>query len=210
MLRNDGLAIVIQDSEILDGCERALLEEGHQVHGFRNEEDALEHLERAPIGILLTEFASGRLRRSGLIDYARRHPHLALVALLDPAERLDRVDDLDGLVYDTVPYPPETSVLLRAARRASERLALQAEVAQLKAALEQKADGGARDAFQIPSLPDAGISLQNIERELLARALEKFRGNQTRTARYLNISRRTLIYRIGKYKLRETSLRAHA
>ena len=48
-------------------------------------------------------------------------------------------------------------------------------------------------------LPEGGISLEAIERELIGRALEKFAGNQTQTARYLDISRRTLIYRMEKH-----------
>jgi two-component system NtrC family response regulator len=51
-------------------------------------------------------------------------------------------------------------------------------------------------------LPENGVSLAQIERDLLMAALAKFAGNQTKAARYLNISRRTLIYRMGKYKLR--------
>ena len=45
-------------------------------------------------------------------------------------------------------------------------------------------------------------SIQRPQRELLMKALEKFSGNQTQAARYLNISRRTLIYRMEKYHLR--------
>jgi DNA-binding NtrC family response regulator len=51
-------------------------------------------------------------------------------------------------------------------------------------------------------LPEEGISLEGIERELLVRALEKHSGNQTQAARYLDISRRTLIYRMEKHGLR--------
>jgi two-component system NtrC family response regulator len=53
-------------------------------------------------------------------------------------------------------------------------------------------------------LPEEGISLEGIERELLLRALEKFKGNQTQAARYLDISRRTLIYRMEKHGLRQS------
>lgn len=51
-------------------------------------------------------------------------------------------------------------------------------------------------------LPEEGISLEGVERELLVRALEKFGWNQTQAARYLDISRRTLIYRMEKHGLR--------
>jgi DNA-binding NtrC family response regulator len=50
-------------------------------------------------------------------------------------------------------------------------------------------------------LPDEGISLEGVERELIMRALERFNGNQTHAAKYLDISRRTLIYRIEKHGL---------
>jgi two-component system, NtrC family, response regulator len=52
-------------------------------------------------------------------------------------------------------------------------------------------------------LPDEGISLEAVERELLLRALEKAGGNQTQAARYLDISRRTFIYRMEKHGLRQ-------
>lgn len=51
-------------------------------------------------------------------------------------------------------------------------------------------------------LPPHGISLENVERELIHRALEKFNWNQTQAAEYLDISRRTLIYRMEKHGLR--------
>lgn len=51
-------------------------------------------------------------------------------------------------------------------------------------------------------LPEEGVSLEAIERELLLRALEKAGGNQTRAAQYLDISRRTFIYRMEKHGLR--------
>ena len=52
-----------------------------------------------------------------------------------------------------------------------------------------------------PNLPEEGLRLEMIERELISRALEKFKGNQTQAARYLDISRRTLIYRMEKHGL---------
>ena len=54
-------------------------------------------------------------------------------------------------------------------------------------------------------LPAQGISLEAVEKELIERALKKFDGNQTKAAAYLDISRRTLIYRIEKYGIRRDS-----
>ena len=52
-------------------------------------------------------------------------------------------------------------------------------------------------------LPPQGISLEAVEKELIVRALEKFHWNQTRAAQYLDISRKTLIYRMEKFGLRQ-------
>jgi two-component system NtrC family response regulator len=50
-------------------------------------------------------------------------------------------------------------------------------------------------------LPDDGIDLEEVEKEILLQSLEKNQWNQTRAARYLNISRKTLIYRMEKFSL---------
>jgi DNA-binding NtrC family response regulator len=50
-------------------------------------------------------------------------------------------------------------------------------------------------------LPEEGIDLEEIEKEILIRALEKSGWNQTQAAKYLNISRKTLIYRMEKFSL---------
>lgn len=55
------------------------------------------------------------------------------------------------------------------------------------------------DAFA--DLPEEGLSLEALERDLISRTLDKFHGNQTHAARYLDISRRTLIYRMEKHGL---------
>jgi two-component system NtrC family response regulator len=52
-------------------------------------------------------------------------------------------------------------------------------------------------------LPPDGISLEAVEREIIRQALLMHGGNQTRTARYLNITRSALIYRMQKYGLTE-------
>ena len=54
-------------------------------------------------------------------------------------------------------------------------------------------------------LPPHGISLEAVEKELIVRALERFNSNQTHAAQYLDISRKTLIYRMEKFGLRKES-----
>jgi two-component system NtrC family response regulator len=50
-------------------------------------------------------------------------------------------------------------------------------------------------------LPDEGVSLEDVERELLLAALQKHNWNQTRAAAFLNITRSTLLYRMQKFGL---------
>jgi len=50
-------------------------------------------------------------------------------------------------------------------------------------------------------LPEQGISLEAVEKELILSALKKFHWNQTHAARYLDLSRKTLIYRMEKYNI---------
>jgi len=57
----------------------------------------------------------------------------------------------------------------------------------------------AAPAMEIPS---DGLSLEDNERTLLARALEKTNGNQTQAARLLRITRDTLRYKMKKFNLR--------
>jgi two-component system NtrC family response regulator len=54
----------------------------------------------------------------------------------------------------------------------------------------------------ILNLPDEGISLEDLEKKLIIRALERHKGNQTRAAEYLDITRPTLIYRMEKYGIK--------
>jgi DNA-binding NtrC family response regulator len=51
-------------------------------------------------------------------------------------------------------------------------------------------------------LPPEGLSLEAVEKDLIVKALRKFDWNQTKAAAYLDISRRTLIYRMEKHGIR--------
>jgi DNA-binding NtrC family response regulator len=59
--------------------------------------------------------------------------------------------------------------------------------------------GAARAAAGVPvEIPDEGLDLEALERDLVRRALDKAGGNVTRAARLLGLSRRTLQYRLEK------------
>ncbi len=61
------------------------------------------------------------------------------------------------------------------------------------------AAAGSRHSVAHFVTPTEGVGLPTIERELLIQALEQYDWNQSRAARALGISRKTLIYRIAKY-----------
>lgn len=53
-------------------------------------------------------------------------------------------------------------------------------------------------------LPAGGISLEDLEQDLLRQALAQARGNKTRAAELLGLSRDTLRYRLEKYGIEDT------
>jgi two-component system, NtrC family, response regulator AtoC len=59
---------------------------------------------------------------------------------------------------------------------------------------------GTRDQ-PVVRLPREGLSLVAVEREILRQALEACEGNVSRAARFLSLSRQTLIYRMKKFHL---------
>ncbi len=62
-------------------------------------------------------------------------------------------------------------------------------------------DGESERREFLGTLPDDGLSLPDLEREVIVRALAKHGGNRTRTAEYLGIPRHVLVYRIEKYRI---------
>jgi two-component system NtrC family response regulator len=66
--------------------------------------------------------------------------------------------------------------------------------------LPQTLRRGSSGAGAVPfELPSEGVDLTELEKNLLIQALVKNQWNQTRTARFLNLSRKTLLYRMGKF-----------
>ena len=59
---------------------------------------------------------------------------------------------------------------------------------------------------EIPSpvinLTEGGFSLEELEKHLIIKAMEKHNNNQTKVAKYLGISRPTLLYRLQKYGIK--------
>jgi len=64
------------------------------------------------------------------------------------------------------------------------------------------ADPGTRATEEWPQLPEDGLSLVDLERRVIERALQLQKGNVTRAAAFLKVPRHVLAYRIEKYGIR--------
>jgi len=111
-------------------------------------------------------------------------------ALLPEAERLLSAHDWPGNVREL------ENVMERA-------LALHPEgplgPGDLPEGLRQKES----DARLSITLPEGGLDLTAVEKELIERALKKCKGNRSATARYLGITRNTLNYRLEKHGIKD-------
>jgi len=73
----------------------------------------------------------------------------------------------------------------------------------LPIAISRPDGDGAHEAAEVAAaMPVDGMSLEDNERSLLVRALEKTNGNQTQAARLLRVTRDTLRYKMKKFNLR--------
>jgi two-component system response regulator HydG len=64
------------------------------------------------------------------------------------------------------------------------------------------AAGFLEGGFAVPEIPEAGLSLEALEKALLLQALDKAKGNKSQAARLLGLTRRTLYSRMEKHGLR--------
>jgi two-component system, NtrC family, response regulator len=68
--------------------------------------------------------------------------------------------------------------------------------------------GSAQGTGSSPQLPERAVNLEEMEKQMILQALKECGGNQTRAARHLGISRRTLAYRLEKYGVYGDKLKA--
>jgi len=81
--------------------------------------------------------------------------------------------------------------------RDGDHLTLEDVPAELGAASALE-DGG--DALPF-TLPEGGLDLMELERDIIIATLRKMDGNQSAAARYLNIPRHVLVYRLEKFEI---------
>ena len=96
---------------------------------------------------------------------------------------------------------------VRELRNAIERAMILEESAMitppsLPIAIARPESGAVLQVAMTAAIPSDGLSLEDNEKNLLVRALEKTNGNQTQAARLLRITRDTLRYKMKKFNLR--------
>ncbi len=152
---------------------------------------------------------------------------LNVVPLVMPPLR-DRPEDVEPLAHFFLEQmttamrrparelPPQTIGLLeryawpgnvRELRNVIERsVILEEGTAILPEHLPDELQPGARaiDLAPGPALPASGIDLEELEKDLLQQALLRTKGNKTRAAHLLGLTRDTLRYRLEKYRLSGT------
>jgi two-component system NtrC family response regulator len=84
--------------------------------------------------------------------------------------------------------------------RKGERLTLEDVPDEIRRGGEEGGAGPQTDPLPF-ELPDEGLDLMELEKAVIRSALEKHDGNQSATARYLNLPRHKLLYRIEKFGL---------
>ncbi|MFU8819713.1 MAG: helix-turn-helix domain-containing protein, partial [Desulfurivibrio sp.] len=67
--------------------------------------------------------------------------------------------------------------------------------------LQLPAPAGSADGGWLPELPAEGLSLAEVEKELIRKALARSGGNRSQAARLLRLPRHVLIYRLEKFGL---------
>ena len=76
------------------------------------------------------------------------------------------------------------------------------KVADLSSAILSTRSAAAAGKDEWPALPSEGLSLVDLERRVIERALRIKKGNVTQTAAFLRVPRHILAYRIAKYGIR--------
>jgi DNA-binding NtrC family response regulator len=96
---------------------------------------------------------------------------------------------------------------IRELRNAVERAMLLADSDWLAPEHFPMSSGSRRPAGQGFELPDEGLSLEQVERELVVQALNRTGWNQTKAAGLLGLNRDQIRYRVEKFGLEKTAER---
>lgn len=197
--------LVVDDEQRLrDVLVRGIAQMGYACDGAASGEDALRQLRDQPRGVVIVDLNLPGMQGMELFEKVRRGwPATQVVVLtgfgdLDAAQQAIRLDVVDFLTKPTHLGELEQS-LSRAWRRIDDAAGLDVVV------LPPGDDGEDDDSLEDPSAPtqraaSGALSLEDVERRHILRALAQHDGNRRATAEALGISLRTLYYRLNQYQ----------
>ncbi len=194
------MLVVDDQREVIDAARLLLQAHGISTVGARSPAEALHAVSRHPVDCALIDlnFEHGRTDgRQGLdlvADLARQQPSLPLIAMTAWGS-----DDLASQaarrgVRDFVEKPWENATLLQTVRAHAALGAALRKVTALEEQLQRARTNGASAAF-------TEMRLLEVEGLLVRQAMERFRGNISRAARALGLSRSALYRRLERHKI---------
>jgi len=186
--------LVVDDELGLRHTLTLILEgEGHRIRAAATGEEALAQLADEEADLVLCDVRMPVLDGLGFLERYRRVSGRALVIMMSAYGDDDAaLDAMKRGAYDFIQKPFRADQVILTLNKAIEREGLRRKVQSLE---EQLAE------LQSPSDLSVKRQLAALERLLIARALERTRGNRARAARLLELSPRALLYKIKEYGL---------
>ena len=188
--RVGGTADVAPDVRVIAATNRDLDE---AIHHGRFREDLYYRLSTVPIVLPPLRERSGDipLLADHFLAVYNNEFHRELNGFSDKAMRRIRAYDWPGNVRE-LRNAIERAVLLASGEELDED-----DIVLGRSAFRNVS----RASRDLVKLPDHGCNLQDVERDLLRQALERTRGNRTRAAEMLGLTRDQVRYKVAKYEL---------
>jgi two-component system response regulator RegA len=184
---NEAKVLIVEDEmRLRDLLTRALAGWGFQTVVARSGEEALRLVDPQPVDIAILDLnLPGQDGLETLRRLRERMPNLQAIILTGFAsiESAKQAVHLD--VVEFLTKPCHLGELEQALDRALRRIAPTPPLVL--------------DKPDLPP-PTAGMTLDEVERQHILRALQEHSGNRTATANALGISRRTLYYKLEEYQ----------
>jgi DNA-binding NtrC family response regulator len=179
------ILLVEDDPSGRELAEFNLREAGQAVDAVRNGDEALSRFDPARHRLVVTDLRMPGASGMQVLSHVRsRAPNVPVIVVTAYGDVALAVEAMKAGATDFLGKPFSRE--------------------QLLAAVADALAGVADPLRSWPPLPDEGLSLLELERRVIERALVRHRGNVSRTAAYLGVPRHVLVYRMEKYGIRRT------
>ncbi len=186
---------------------------GYQVLEAADTAGTLNILNYHNIASILTDLRVPGIEGLDLLAFlTNRLPEVPVIVLSESPNDAVSIEALNRGAIEIVPFDQLNEKLPRIIHKAMELHNLMEDNRLLRERINNQ-DPSESYTGSLPIDPgwladrllDAGLSLAEVERQLIMKALELHKGNQSRAARALGITRNTMIYRMRKYGISQAS-----